>query len=143
MSLSDRFNERDRRFRNPILKKHTKWEPQRWDAAHEQVVALHCRGMTNIAIAELIGYTPQQVSNIINTTQGQELIAQYKAEIRKRLMESADYKLDELQVRAIENVHKVLNDKELLQDSPFQMLRASMDYLKGVGKLVEIGRAHV
>ena len=124
------------RERNPVLHSHSRWVPARWDAVHEQMVALSCRGMSNVAIADLLGYTAQQVSNVINTPQGQELIAQYKAELRKKLMESADTRMDELQVRAVENVHKVLNDKDLLQDSPFQMLRASMEYLKGVGKMV-------
>lgn len=121
--------------RAPILRKFTRWSPQRWEPVHEQMVALSCRGLSNIAIGEMLGYSAQQVSNIINSPQGIELRQQYTAAVRKNLLESAEHTLESLQVTAIDNVRRVLEDKELAAASPFAMAKTSMDVLKGLGKM--------
>lgn len=122
--------------RAPILKKLSRWVPKRWDTIHEQMVALSIRGLSNAAIAQQLGYTPVQVSRVLNTPQAAELFAQYKASLRKSLLEASETKIDTLQAQAMDNIEKVLTDRELQSAAPFQMLRASMDFMKGVGKLV-------
>lgn len=122
--------------RAPVLKRFTRWVPKRWDTIHEQMVALSIRGLSNAAIAQQLGYTPQQVSRVLNSPQALELLAQYKASLRKALLEASESKIDVLQAQAMENIEKVLTDKDLQATAPFQMLKASMEFMRGAGKLV-------
>lgn len=119
----------------PVLHKLTSWEPKRWDSQHEQIVAMSCRGFSNKAIGDAIGYTEVHVGRIINSLKGQEIKSQFIAESRKRLMDTADLGLEVAQMAAAENVKRVLTDKELASRQPFNMVRASMDFLRGMGKL--------
>jgi hypothetical protein len=119
----------------PVLHKHTAWAPKRWEAVHEQMVAMSCRGLSNKAIAETLGYNELHVGRIINSPQGRELAAQYTAEVRKKLMDTADMGLEVAQMAAAENVKAILTNKELAARQPFHMVRASMDFLKGMGRL--------
>ena len=119
----------------PVLHSHTAWAPLRWPAINEQMVALHCRGISNKDIAEMLGYNPVHIGRVINSTQGQEIATKYKDEIRKKLMETADLGMEVAQIAAAENIKTILSNKELAARQPFHMVRASMEFMKGMGKL--------
>jgi hypothetical protein len=50
------------------------YTPKRLKPAHLQVIRLHWMGKDNTEIAAITGYTPQQVSNVINCEDAQKII---------------------------------------------------------------------
>lgn len=125
--------------RGPVLNQRKRWIPKRWDVHHEQMVLLSCAGVSNIAIAERFGYTPQAISMILNTPQAKTIKELVKVQSRKQLMETFTDRMEVLQERALSNIEKVINDDELLEKSPFSVVDRSMQLLKGVGKLIGEG----
>jgi hypothetical protein len=50
------------------------YEPKHLKPAHIAIIKLHMEGASNLDIALKMDYTPQQVSNILNSQQAQSLI---------------------------------------------------------------------
>lgn len=52
---------------------------KQYNPRHLQIIRLHLMGFSNDATAQMVGYTTQQVSNVINGPDGQDIIAQVQA----------------------------------------------------------------
>lgn len=116
-----------------ILK--NRWVPKEWTALYEQMALLSAAGMTNIELAERFKYTPQQVSNILCTPQAKIINKMMIDKIRSGMKESFEAQTTELADIAMQNVSDVLKNKALVEKNPFSMMRASLDFLKGINKL--------
>lgn len=108
-----------------------KWQPVTWKPEYEMILSLHAQGQTNIAIAELLNYTPMQVSNILTC----EHARLRKSDIVKNIRENTMDRIDRMTDIAVKRVEEVLNNDELAEASPFQMFDRATAYLKGVNKL--------
>lgn len=110
----------------------TRWQPTKWKPEYETVVSLHARGKTNLEIAELTGYHPVQISNILNCDEGKAVARDYSNAIRGQTSD----RLERIGDLAFHVIEEVLGDKELLENSPLALIDRSMNVLKGLGKLV-------
>jgi hypothetical protein len=111
------------------------WQPTVWEPIYETIVAESILGKSNQYLAEKYKYTPQQVSNILNTNKAREIKKEAIERIRRNSQAILDGKLSESVDRAIDNVHHVVHDEDLRLHHPFSVFSASMQVLKGLGKL--------
>ena len=110
----------------------TRWQPNKWKPEYETVVSLHARGKTNLEIAQLTGYHPVQISNILNCDEGKAVARDYSNAIRGQTSD----RLERIGERAFTVIEEVLSNEELLENSPLALIDRSMAVLKGLGKLV-------
>lgn len=113
------------------FRKTKKWEPNKWKPVYESIVSKHILGLSNKELADQYGYTEQTVSNILSSEQAKIIIGL----ATNKLRENAAELLSTMETRAMSNITRVLTSDKLLDKSPFQMLAASMDYLKSMGKI--------
>lgn len=117
------------------LKKKERWQPKKWEPLYDSMVALSCTGLSNKAIADRFNYTPQQVCNILTSTQGKLIKTLVSKFIQEELRKSVTEKLAATERRAHDIVAVVLNDNELLAKNPLAMYDRAVKFLEGRGKL--------
>lgn len=118
------------KFRKPA-----RWQPKKWIPLYETMVGLSSMGRSNKYIAEVFGYTPQQVSNILTSDEAKLVLEVTVARIRDGATLTINSKLERLAERAVHNIETVLNDDNKLEQSPFAIVDRSMALLKGLKKL--------
>jgi hypothetical protein len=111
------------------------WQPTVWEPIYEAIVAESIIGATNKSLAEKYKYTEQQISNILNTNKAREIKKDAIALIKSNSEAILNGKLGESIERSIHNVHDVLHDEDLRKNHPFSIFSASIQVLKGLGKL--------
>ncbi len=110
-----------------------------WNTKHDTVVALHCSMHSNQEIAEMVGYTPARVSQILNDPQGRRLVEAHRMRMRERLMEDVESGLAEICVDALENIRRTVELEGLSIGSDFMKHqdKVSLEVLKGSGFLTK------
>jgi hypothetical protein len=111
------------------------WQPTVWEPIYETIVAESILGKTNKALAEKYHYTEVQISNILNTNKAREIKKDAIALIKANSQAILEGKLTASIDRAVDNVHDVLHNEELKLNHPFSIFSASIQVLKGLGKL--------
>lgn len=111
------------------------WQPTVWEPIYETIVAESILGKTNKSLAEKYKYTETQISNILNTTKAREIKKEAIALIKQNSQSIIEGKLTESIDRAVSNIHSVVHDETLLLNHPFSVFSASIQVLKGLGKL--------
>lgn len=119
-------------YRPAVLER---WKPKKWEPFHEQIVALSCMGRSNKEIAETFGYTPQHISNIINTPQAALVRRRILTNLQEKVDAGIPRRLGDLADKATQRVAQVLFDDNLFERSPFAVVDRSLAVLRGVGKL--------
>lgn len=122
-----------------------KWKPRKWRPIYEQIICLHIvAGISRDDLAKQFGYTPQHISNILNSEQADVLRNIASERIRGGALERADNKivditerLERLQHKALERVEAVMNDDEMMEKAPFAMIDRGLRILSAKGGLVE------
>jgi hypothetical protein len=120
--------------RPPKLAK-KRWQPKKWEPLYDQIVALSCTGISNKAIAERFGYTPQQISNILCSDQAKIIKQLVTNFIRNQLEQDTGARLKRIEQRALENIETVITSEDVLAKHPLAMFDRCLVFLKGVGKL--------
>lgn len=117
------------------LKKPEKWVPKKWKPIYDRLVMAQVSGLDNKEIAEIFGYTPQQISNILTCSEAQALREKISENVNDHVMESIDAKLKRITVRAVDNIEKVIFDDNILEKAPLAILDRSERFLRSIGKL--------
>jgi len=120
--------------RAPKLKPGKRWVPKKWLPIYDQMVALHCLGLSNKAIAERFDYSDQQVCNILGTEQAKIIKALAHKKVMSELEDTAD-KLKRIEMAAVANIERVITDASLLESKPLAIYDRSIKVLEGIGKL--------
>lgn len=103
-----------------------------WTPKHDQVVALHCIGLSHIEIGDRVGFTSAHITNILSTKQALEIISK----ARKHIHEDSRNVLQSIQERALNHIEEfVKDDGGLAKKSPFNFIDATIKIAKGVGTL--------
>lgn len=110
------------------------WQPVIWHAKYDDVIALHCEGMTNIAIAEKLDYSVVQVSNILNTEEGKRKIQELRAIKAAAVEDSMQQRHKALAKTAFERMESVISSDEIFENNPFAVFDRSLQYLKATAK---------
>lgn len=112
-----------------------KWKPREWTAFHESIVIRSMLGKSNTEIATEIGYTPQHVSNILNSPEASMARRRVLEVLRTGVASSIDERLSDLADKAVVRLSQVMNDDELFEKSPFAVVDRGLSILRGVGRL--------
>ena len=82
---------------------------QLWQRSHE-ILNLTVRGLKQVDIAEILGLTPQTVSNVVNSDLGMQKISEMR---KKRDEETFDAgkEIDELTEKALNVYHDIFDDE--------------------------------
>jgi len=111
-----------------------RWNPTDWRPEYEQVLAMTCRGLSNIYIAEKFNLTPQHISNIINSEQGKLIQKEFIQGIRQFQVEQGEELIGGIQNKAIQRIQEMFENDELAQESPFGVHDRAVGFLKAIGK---------
>jgi hypothetical protein len=131
------------RPRGARLNKKARWQPKKWDPLFDQMVALSCTGMSNVAIAARFDYTPQQICNILTSDQGKLIKSLVSKHIQEELKKSLELRITRTEARAHEIISAVLNDNELLVKNPIALYDRAIKFLEGRGQLEDKSRVQV
>lgn len=110
-----------------------RWIPKKWHPVYEVIVMMHVMGLDNKTIATRYNYTPQQVSNIINTPHAEVIKKLAIERVRHSSLNTIETKLDAVVAKAAERVAAVINDDALFASNPFQVMDRSMKVLESKG----------
>jgi len=121
--------------RRVLLKKNEKWTPKKWKPVYEEIVLLSAAGKSNEEIAKVAGYTPQQISNILNAPQAKLALEEIGVRAREKFGESFYDRIERLSQRSLDNMEKVLTKDEWLDAAPIAMFDRSLNFMKAAGKL--------
>lgn len=113
----------------------TKWQPRKWEAMHEQMVILSTLGRSNVSIAEMFGYTPQHVCNVLNTPQADLIRRRVLDNLRESATKQIDGSLEDLADQSLVRMKQIMYDDDLFEKSPFAVVDRGLSILRGVGKL--------
>jgi hypothetical protein len=119
-----------------------KWQPGVWLPEYESIVADSCKGVSNEVIAKQYNFTPQHISNILNTEEARTIKQEVVKAIRQRSLDLMDTQYSEIVSKSVENVHTVLHET-ITKENMFGMFDRSVMALKGLGKLQEEAKAGV
>lgn len=121
--------------KNVILKKSARWQPKKWKPIYEEIVLLSAGGKSNEEIAENLGYTSQQISNILGTPQAKETLSKISSRAREHFQVTFSERVEVLADRALSNMEKVLTEDKYLEAAPMAMFDRSLTFAKAAGKL--------
>lgn len=135
---------KETKFKKPTkFKKIRVWQPNEWEGEYEKIVFESCMGASNTDLAVKYNFTPQHISNIINTEQARQIKAQYVAAIRQGSLDLMEKQYGEIVSRSVQNMHTVLHREDILQSHPFSQFDRSISALKSLGKLQEEAKAGI
>jgi len=103
---------------------------------HDYVLLLHLAGRTNKEVAEVLGITPQTVTNVLRSEWAQEKIVHLRGTVQSGLLGQIDSQLLELATKSIGNIRTTVN----ANISPLHPMKRHQDkvglqLLEGVGFL--------
>jgi hypothetical protein len=119
-----------------------KWQPGVWLPEYEMIVAESCKGRSNEDIANQYNFTPQHISNILNTEEARAIKQEVVKAIRSKSLELMKVQYSEIEEKSISNIHEVLHES-VTAENMFGMFDRSIVALKGLGKLQEEAKAGV
>jgi tRNA(Arg) A34 adenosine deaminase TadA len=135
---------KETKFKKPTkFKKIRKWQPDEWEGEYEKITFESCLGVSNTDLAKKYSFTPQHISNILNTEQARQIKAQYVAAIRQGSLDLMEKQYGEIVTKSVENIHTILGNDTLREKNPYSHFHASITALKGLGKLQEEAKAGV
>lgn len=133
---------KETKFKKPTkFKVIRKWQPNEWEGEYEKITFESCLGVSNTDLAKKYNFTPQHISNILNTEQARQIKAEYVAAIRQGSLDLMEKQYGEIVERSVKNVHTVLHRDDILQSHPFSQFDRSITALKSLGKLQEEAKA--
>lgn len=123
-----------------LKKPHEAWRPKRWRPEYEVIVALSSAGMSRQAVIDRIfemsgtRYTPQHISNILNTPEAKEAQKKAVAVIRGKSTESLTEKIERVSQKAIGKIEELLDDADKYEASPFNVIDRGLAFLRITSK---------
>lgn len=112
-----------------------KFEPKTWKPIYDQFVFHHCCGKSNIWIANEYDYTPQQVSNILNSTQGKVLKKIIAFNLQQQREQSIGERMGNVADKFMKRIEEVAEDDELFEKAPFAVIDRGLTILKSLSHL--------
>lgn len=113
-----------------------RWRPKEWTPVYEQIVVLSC-GMnrSNVELGEMFGFTPQHISNILNTPEASLVRRRVLETLREKVDGGLPKRLSDLADKATQRVAQVMYDDAVFERSPFAVVDRALRVLAGVGRL--------
>lgn len=103
-----------------------KWQPKSWEPIYETIVSLSSSGRTNKYIAEVTGYDPQQVSNILTCDMGLQRKAAIVSGIRSTLASSLGERIQQVTDLTVGRAFTLLSNDEYFQKNPVAVINTGL-----------------
>jgi hypothetical protein len=118
-----------------------KWVPKKWKPEYERIVGLSCLGESNKKIAQMMGFTPEHVSTILNLPQAEELRELVLSKLREKNVESATEVLGRIGIKTAVLLEKAIDNKQFTENpkTMFALIDRGLDVLRGTGLLRTTG----
>lgn len=111
------------------------WRPKKWRPEYERIVAMSCLGWSNIMIAKETGYSKEHISNVLNLDESEAVRLEVLQRMRATTLRTVPENLEYIASKTAERLRTVVDDDELFERSPFQVIDRGLDVLKGLGHL--------
>lgn len=122
-------------YNNGSHKRLKSWKPKKWRPEYERMVAYSSIGWSNKMIAEALGYSKEHVSTILNMEQAEEFRLVLLAKMREKQTTTIAEDLEYIANRTTKLLREKIDDKDLIEKSPFALIDRGMDVLKGLRHL--------
>jgi hypothetical protein len=106
------------------------WQPKEWRSEYERMIQMDVMGYNQEVIATQIGYTKQQVNNVLNCEQGKVYRKFMIDLIRKQTTEEIPDRLTRLADKALGRIEQIFNKDEVFENAPLAALDKSVDILE-------------
>lgn len=107
-----------------------RFQIKNWKPIHETIVTLHVLGRKNIDIAKQLQIAQMTVGNTINSDKGKERIIELTKAHNDSIRESQKGKIAEIKEASIDNIHRVVTNKELIEKRPLTAFDLSVKAMK-------------
>lgn len=111
------------------------WKPKKWRPEYERMVAYSCVGWSNKMIAQALGYSKEHVSCILNMEEAESVRVALLERMREKTLTSIPEDLEYVARKTTQLLRKAVDDEEMFERSPFQLIDRGMEVLKGLGHL--------
>lgn len=112
-----------------------KWHPKKWRPEYERIVALSVGGVSNEKIAEISGFTPAHVCNILGTPEAEFIKQQYIERLREKTTVSLPELHQKIAEKAAGRLLNLLENDEAFEKSPFHIIDRGLRVSEGMGHL--------
>ncbi len=112
-----------------------KWKPKQWRVEYDRVVAMSVAGISNIEIANKVGFTKEYVSLILNLDEAKALYNRLQAKILEDWETQIPNNLNKAARKTTERLLAALEDDQLFAKAPFSVIAAGMKAVEGLGHL--------
>ena len=112
-----------------------RWNPKQWHPVYEEVVLLDSLGYKNTSIAEMKGFTPQHISNILNTPQAKIIKQLILKRMEQKRDETVEQRLEKITNRAMSRIEETINNDELAMKNPLGVFDRAITVLKATNKI--------
>ena len=99
------------------------------------MVYLSVQGWGNKKIGDALGYTKEHVSSILNQPEADEIRDAFLAKMRQTELENVPETLSRIAEKTASRLLTLVNSDEVFEKSPFAVIAAGMDVVKGLGHL--------
>jgi hypothetical protein len=120
-------------YRPPRMTK--KWVPKEWRPEYQRIVGYSACGISNIEIAQKLGFTKEHVSNILNLPEAKQLLAKITLKLAQNQDFNISTEMTQLVEQSFKRVKAVMNDDKLFEQSPFAIIDRGLEIMKGSGLL--------
>ena len=115
--------------------KFKKWVPKKWRPEYERVVALSAAGKSNKQIGEIVGFTKEHVSNILNLPQAEALMDRIIAAMNQRTVVDIPNELQYIAQKTVSRLKSAIDNDKLFEESPFALIDRGMKVVEGLRHL--------
>ena len=109
-----------------------KFEPKTWKPIYDTFVYHHCLGRSNKWIAEEYGYTPQQICNILTSTQGKILKGLLSENLRNARERRLDERMEDVGDKFMKRIEAVADDDALFEKAPFAVIDRGLAVIRSI-----------
>jgi hypothetical protein len=111
------------------------WKPKNWKPDYDRVVAYSVMGKQNTEVAVILGYTPEHISAILNSPQGLMLREKLQSALREKMLTNIPETLEYIARRGVERLKSLVDNNDVFEKHPFQVIDRTMEVLKGLNHL--------
>lgn len=99
-----------------------RYSPKRWHPEFDLIVLKSISGRSNSEIAEEIGYSKQQVSNILSTVQAEEIKNRFRENLKENVELGLRETVEDINTKALRLIADFIQNKELNAEEPLAFI---------------------
>jgi hypothetical protein len=111
------------------------WQPKKWQPEYERIVLGSVTGMSNTVLAQMFGYTPVHICNILNTEEAKKVKNMIVDKIRETTLNSIPDQMERIAAKTVERVETLVTDDRIFAADPYRAIDRGFRVMEHLGLL--------